>query len=156
MNTSRTHKGIFCRSSRLYHKPVNTDLSWLMVIDQNHMMIWYPTRMLWKVTIPHGMMPWNLRFNPCKLSSLELDFITFRVRPMKCEWVFKVKTDMDRNLYICKARLIAKSFKQFIVRLWRNIFACCHAFIFSNSACHGRVLWLWDMAKWMSKPNFLT
>ena len=31
-NTQRN----FRRSSRLYHKPINTDLSWLMMIGRNH------------------------------------------------------------------------------------------------------------------------
>jgi hypothetical protein len=34
------------------------------------------------------------------------------VRPIGCNWVFKKKTDKDRNFYIYKARLVAKGFKQ--------------------------------------------
>jgi hypothetical protein len=34
------------------------------------------------------------------------------VRPIGCQWVFKKKTDKDGNVYIYKARLVVKGFKQ--------------------------------------------
>jgi hypothetical protein len=34
------------------------------------------------------------------------------VRPIGCQWVFKKKTDTDRNVHIYKARLVVKGFKQ--------------------------------------------
>ena len=33
-------------------------------------------------------------------------------RPVECKWVFKKKTDMDGNVSVYKARLIAKGFRQ--------------------------------------------
>jgi hypothetical protein len=32
------------------------------------------------------------------------------VRPIECKWIYKKKKDMDRNVHIYKARLIAKGF----------------------------------------------
>jgi hypothetical protein len=34
------------------------------------------------------------------------------VRPIDCKWVFKKKTDKDRNVHIYKARMVVKGFKQ--------------------------------------------
>jgi hypothetical protein len=34
------------------------------------------------------------------------------VRPIRCKWVFKKKTDKDGNAHIYKARLVTKDFKQ--------------------------------------------
>jgi hypothetical protein len=34
------------------------------------------------------------------------------VRPISCKWVFKKKTDKDKNVHIYKARLVVKGFKQ--------------------------------------------
>jgi hypothetical protein len=34
------------------------------------------------------------------------------VRPVECKWIFKKKIDMDGNVRIHKARLVAKRFKQ--------------------------------------------
>jgi hypothetical protein len=34
------------------------------------------------------------------------------VRPIRCKWVIKKKTDKDRNVHIYKARLVTKGFKQ--------------------------------------------
>ena len=34
------------------------------------------------------------------------------VRPVECKWIFKKKIDMDGNVHIHKAQLVAKGFKQ--------------------------------------------
>ena len=34
------------------------------------------------------------------------------LKPIRCKWVFKKKTDMDGNVHTFKARLVAKDFKQ--------------------------------------------
>ena len=34
------------------------------------------------------------------------------VKPIRCKWVFKKKTDMDGNVITYKARLVAKGYKQ--------------------------------------------
>jgi hypothetical protein len=34
------------------------------------------------------------------------------VRPIECKWIYKKKKDMDGNVHVYKARLVAKSFRQ--------------------------------------------
>jgi hypothetical protein len=34
------------------------------------------------------------------------------VKPIECKWIYKKKRDMDGNVHIRKARLVAKCFRQ--------------------------------------------
>jgi hypothetical protein len=35
------------------------------------------------------------------------------VKPIECKWIYKTKRDMDGNVHIHKARLVAKVFDKF-------------------------------------------